>query len=99
MLPWWLVLLIFAAGIAIPVMLFLIYCTTADSKRKSSIIVNAILRYLIYGIIIVACLWGLLSALRSCALEDYDRGYEAGYKAGLEAGIEMVQENPGEYFD
>lgn len=96
-MPWWgYVLVVLLIGV-LPVTLFMVYCFTSDSQRKSSIVINSIIRYVFYIVLVLICIYGFGSALHSCASEPYESGYADGYEAGIEEGINRVKDDPGAY--
>ncbi len=55
-------------------------------------------KWWIYALAIITIIL-VLSQLKSCASELYDRGYESGYEAGIEEGIALAKEDPANYLD
>lgn len=97
-MPGWGIIALFALGIIIPTALFLIYCIVSTSKRKPAVIISSIIRYGVYVVLALACIYGFGSALHSCASEPYESGYSDGYEAGIEEGIDRVLDDPDAYF-
>lgn len=97
-MPGWGIIVLFALGIIIPTVLFLIYCIVSTSKRKTAVIISSIMRYGVYVVLVLACIYGFGSALHSCASKPYESGYSDGYEAGIEEGIDRVLDDPNAYF-
>ena len=79
--------------------LFLLYCMTSGSDRKSDRVISSVLCKGFYIILALAIIFGFGYYLHSCSSEAYDRGYEAGYEAGIDAGISLVKEDPAAYLN
>lgn len=92
------VIVLIAIGIAVLIGgLFLLYCMSSGSDKKSAHIVSSVIAKGFYIILAVMIVFGFGYYLHSCSSEAYDRGYEAGYEDGIDAGIALVKEDPAAY--
>lgn len=98
-MPWWGGILILLGTLVLSVIFFCIFCTVSSSQSKSADFSKRIFRYIFYGIVLIISVYGIVSALHSCASEPYESGYADGYEAGIEEGINRVKDDPGAYLD